>query len=338
MAALVAEYEAAFERRRLRPGGRTQTYVMLGISGGGEDGAFGAGLLNGWSQHGTRPVFDLVTGVSTGALTAAFAFAGSAWDDVLRQVYTDLTPSDVFLPRSILAALNNDALADNTPLLGTIRRTIDDRLVAAIAEGYREGRLLMVGTANLDAQVPVTWNIGAIAASGHPRARQLIHRILLASAALPGTFPPVMLDVVADGRPFQEMHVDGGIFTQVFLYPRRLTEGRRGGLGRHRDLPARAYIIRNGRLNAAWEQVGRSTLTIAQRAISTMVSSGGYNDVVRIWDTAQRDGVDFNLASIGAGFTTPFTERFEATYMRSLYDYGFARARHGFDWAKRPPG
>jgi predicted acylesterase/phospholipase RssA len=212
-------------------------------------------------------------------------------------------------------------------------------MMAAIAEGYRDGRLLFVGTAQLDAQVPVTWNVGAIAASGHPGALNLLRRILLASASIPGAFPPVMFDVTVNGRPHQEMHVDGGAFSQVFLYPRRLTELRRMRMTRRdRVVPARAFIIRNARLDADWAEVDRRTLTIAGRAIATMIASAGYNDVLRIWSNTQRDGVDFNLAFIGPDFDTAYTEPFDQVYMRALYEYGFARARHGYPWAQVPPG
>ncbi|MBR0674060.1 patatin family protein [Roseomonas soli] len=332
--ALVREYEAALGRRRLhRRRQPDDRYAMLAVSGGGEDGAFGAGVLCGWSDHGTRPEFDLVTGVSTGALTAPFAFLGPAWDGPLRSVYTDITPGDVLRQRGLLAALTDDALADNAPLFATISRHLDARMLAEIARGYSEGRLLLVGTANLDAQLPVTWNIGAIAASGHPGALDLVRRILLASAAVPGAFPPVMFDVTVGGQRYQEMHVDGGAFTQVFLYPRRLREMLRAGP----VLPARAYVIRNARLDPNWAAVDRRMLTIAGRAISTMIASGGYNDIVRIWTTTRQDGVDFNLAFIGEDFEGTYTEAFEQAYMRRLFAYAYERARRGYDWAKHPP-
>ncbi len=335
--ALVREYETAFERR-MRHGAAGRSHAMLAVSGGGEDGAFGAGLLCGWTAQGSRPVFDIVTGVSTGALTAPFAFLGPGWDAPLRAVYTDITPAQVLSPRFITAALTDDALSDNAPLFGTISRYLDDRMLAAIAEGYAQGRLLLVGTANLDAQLPVTWNIGAIAASGHPRALDLVRRILLASAAVPGAFPPVMIDVTAGGRTYQEMHVDGGAFTQIFLYPRRLAELRRGRPGRGPGVvPARAYVIRNARLDPAWAMVNRRAISIAGRAISTMIASGGYNDIVRIWTATRQDGVEFNLAYIGADFTGSYSEPFEQAYMRALFAYAFDRARRGFDWAKQPP-
>jgi len=338
--------EVAFReagRRRMRHLGLTHPsqlprFQLLGVSGGGEDGAFGAGLLCGWTAHGTRPEFELVTGVSTGALTAPFAYLGSDWDGALRSVYTDITPGDVLRSRGLLAAIFDDALADSAPLFRTISRHLDERMLAAIARGHESGRLLLVGSTNLDAQLPVIWNIGAIAASGHPRALDLIRRILLASAAIPGAFPPVMFDVTANGTAHQEMHVDGGAFSQVFLYPRQVTERRRERLRRHQPVvPASAYVIRNGRLDAQWAAVDRRAMSIAGRAISTMIASSGYNDVVRIWNTTQRDGIDYNLAYIPRDFTATYTEPFEQAYMRALFDFGFERARRGYDWAKQPP-
>ncbi len=338
--------DAAFReagRRRMRHLGLTHPsqlprFHLLGVSGGGEDGAFGAGLLCGWTAQGTRPEFELVTGVSTGALTAPFAFLGPDWDGPLRSVYTDITPDDVLRSRGLLAAIFNDALADSAPLFRTISRHLDERMLAAIGRGHEAGRLLLIGSTNLDAQLPVIWNVGAIAASGHPRALDLVRRILLASAAIPGAFPPVMFDVSVNGVTHQEMHVDGGAFSQVFLYPRQVTERRRERLRRHQPVvPASAWIIRNGRLDAQWAAVDRRAMSIAGRAISTMIASSGYNDVVRIWNTTQRDGIDYNLAFIPRDFTATYTEPFEQAYMRALFDFGFERARRGYDWAKQPP-
>lgn len=340
--AIEAEFAAAGERMRrrlaLRPGQPLPPVNLLSVSGGGENGAFGAGLLCGWSEHGTRPEFNLVTGVSTGALTAPFAFLGRDYDRQLRGVYTELTLRDIAESRGLLAAIFDDGLADTTPLFRTISRYLDEPMLAAIARAHEGGRLLLIGTTHLDAQVPVIWNIGAIAGSGHPRALDLVRRILLASASIPGAFPPVMLDVTVDGEAKQEMHVDGGAFAQAFLYPSSLGRGRPARIARGvaaRDIEA--FIIRNGRLDPEWAAVERRTLGITGRAISTMIAASGYNDVLRIFNTTQRDGVGFNLAYIGADFTEELPAPFDQAFMRALFDYGFARAARGFDWAKRPP-
>jgi predicted acylesterase/phospholipase RssA len=312
---------------------------LLAVSGGGENGAFGAGLLCGWSEQGTRPIFELATGVSTGALTAPFAYLGSSYDPQLRAVYTQITASRVLVKRYFTAALFDDAMSDNSPLFKTISGYLDEAMLADIGRGYDEGRLLLIGTTDLDAQQPVMWNLGAIAKSGNPRALDTIRRVLLASAAIPGAFPPTMFDVTLDGEAYQEMHVDGGAFAQAFLYPAALTQQRRVRMaGGQLVVPAVAYVIRNGRLDPEWATVERSTLSIAGRAIATMITASGYNDVLRMYNTTQHDGIDFNLAYIGSDFNEKLPAPFDHGYMQALFDYGYQRARRGYDWSKRPPG
>lgn len=311
---------------------------LLAVSGGGEDGAFGAGLLCGWSERGDRPTFALVTGISTGALTAPFAFLGPKYDAQLRHVYTDISADKVLIERGLTAALFNDALADNAPLFTTISQALDERMLADIAAAYDEGRLLLIGTTDLDSQQAVIWNIGAIAKSGHPRALDTVRRILLASAAIPGAFPPSMFDVTLGDKRYQEMHVDGGAFAQTFLYPAALTTNRRQRMAARLPVAkAEAFVIRNGRLDPNWAEVRRQMLGIAGRAISTMITASGFNDVMRIYYTTARDGLDFNLAYIGADFDKKLPSPFDQGYMRALFDYGYAQGKAGYNWSKKPP-
>ncbi len=311
---------------------RLPPVYYLAVSGGGDNGAFGAGLLNGWSETGTRPEFKMVTGVSTGALIAPFAFLGPSYDAALREVYTSMTPESIFRARGISAALFDDAMADTSPLAAIIAKYADEKMFSAIAREYQEGRLLLVGTTDLDSQRPVIWNIGALAVSGKPEALQLFHRILRASAAIPGLFQPVMVDVELDGRKYQEMHVDGGAIAQLFLYPPSLEAGRLMKRERH------AYIIRNARLDPDYAMAERRTIDIAGRAINTMLAASGHNDVLRTYFVSQRDGVDYNLAYIGSDFTAEKTGEFNQAYMRALYEYGYQQAKTGREWHKAPPG
>jgi hypothetical protein len=342
VAPLEAEFAQAMERQQrtldVKSVAELPEWQLLAISGGGENGAFGAGLLSGWTAHGSRPVFDLVTGISTGGLTAPFAFLGPAYDRDLRAVYTEITPDRVLSRRWPTAALFDDAMADNAPLFEIISRHVDGKMLDLIAQGYNAGRLLLVTSTDLDAQQPVIWNVGAIAASGHPRAVDTIRRILLASAAIPAALPPTMFDVTLDGKAYQEMHVDGGAFAQTFLYPTALTAQRRRRMtGQERVLAANAFIIRNGRLAPQWALVQRRTLGIAGRAIATMTTASGFNDVVRIYDNTQRDGIGYNLAYIDSDFDVPLPTPFDPAYMRALFDYAYRRARAGYDWSTRPP-
>jgi predicted acylesterase/phospholipase RssA len=341
-AALQQEFIAAVERQLVARGlPRTAPppeLDLLGISGGGENGAFGAGLLNAWTERGDRPTFSLVTGISTGALSAPFAFLGSHWDTQLKSVYTDITLADVLVQRGYTAAIWNDAMADNSPLFRTISRYIDEAMLAEIAHAYASGRLLLIGTSNLDAQMPVIWNIGAIAQSGHPKALDTVRRILLASSAIPGAFAPVLFDATLDGQPYQELHVDGGAFAQVFLYPASVSRFRQERMARRLPVaPVRAWVIRNSRLDPEWASVDRRTIGIAGRAIASMISASGLNDVLRIYAAAERDKVDYNLAFIGQDFTVEYDEPFQQSYMRPLFEYGRQRELRGDAWVKRPP-
>lgn len=339
---ITREFMSAIERRRLAlglgPGQSLPHWEMLAISGGGDNGAFGAGLINGWTAHGGRPVFELVTGVSTGGLSAPFAYLGPEWDDALRDVYTGVGVHDIVVRRSIFAAVFNDGLLDTTPLYAMISRHLGAAMMEALAKAYDDGRLLLIGTTDLDAQTPVIWNIGAIAKSGHPRALDTIRRILLASASIPGAFPPVMFDVTVNGQQRQELHVDGGAFAQAFLYPRAISAQRRALIQAGRRVPTgTAYVIRNAKLSSDWQSVERRTYSIAGRAIATMIASSGYNDVVRIWNTVREDRFNYRLAYIGQDFTVPYTTPFNQDYMRALYDYGFQQGRAGYNWATQPP-
>ncbi|MBK1718990.1 patatin-like phospholipase family protein [Thiocystis violacea] len=311
--------------------------VFLAVSGGGDNGAFGAGLLNGWTAAGDRPEFKLVTGVSTGALIAPFAFLGPAYDKPLERFYTTTGPKDIAKQRSILAAVTSDALADNAPLWQLVSREVNQSLLDAIAREYDKGRLLLVATVDLDARQSVLWNLTKIAASQHPDALDLFRSLMIASASIPGAFPPVMIDVEANGRAYQEMHVDGGTMSQVFVYPPSLhvdTLARKLGVQRER----RVYVIRNARLDPEWAQVDRRTMSIAGRSISSLIHTQGLGDLYRIYLTTQRDGVDFNLAYVPASFKAPHREEFDTDFMRALFQTGYDLAAGGYPWEKKPPG
>lgn len=325
--------EAAARRRAARISG---TEHMLAISGGGENGAFGAGLLNGWSERGDRPQFWLVTGVSTGALTAPFAFLGSRYDPELRSVYTKVHRQDIGTLLPIPAILSGDSVADSSPLAHLIATHLTPDMVEEIGRQYHLGRLLFIGTTNLDLGQPIAWNIGAIAASRHPDRIETIRRILLASASIPGAFPPVMLDIAtAEGRR-HEMHVDGGATTQVFLYPANAPV--RNAPPEIRNQRRVAWIIRNGRTQEMPQETRRGLLPIASRSISTMITANGMGDIYRMYLVTRRDGVDFNLAYISSRFTTPYDKPFDPVYMNALFDHGRQEALSRRPWLKRPPG
>jgi hypothetical protein len=311
---------------------------FLAISGGGDDGAFGAGVLCGWTASGSRPQFRVVTGISAGALIAPFAFLGPAYDDVLREVVKSLRPGGVFHARSRIVGLLSDGMAGSDPLRRLVERYVTAELLAAIAREYAAGRALQIATTDLDAGRQVTWNMGAIASSNAPGALQLFRSIMIASTSIPGAVSPVMIDVDVGGKRYQEMHVDGGVITQLFAYPSHALVELEKATGKPLNRPIHLYVIRNGRLDPEWSETPRRTVSIGGRAISALVQAEGIADVHRILRTAVRDGADFKLAYIGTDFRATRKQMFDAAYMQSLFDYGFQQARVGALWHTAPPG
>jgi len=309
----------------------------LAISGGGSNGAFGAGLLNGWTAAGNRPEFHIVTGISTGALIAPFAFVGPEKDPILKAFYTTTSTKDILKKRWIFALLRREAGADSTPLQNILKEIIDGKLIEQISAEHKKGRRLFIGTANLDAGRPIMWNIGAIADSGYPGAVQLIRDVLLASASIPGMFPPVLIQVDAGGQRFDEMHVDGGTANQVFLYPASFDESQAkkklGILGK-----SHLWIIRNGFIDPKFESVPNKATQIAGRSLVLLIRTQANGDLQRLYLQAQNDKMDYNLAYIPDSFNEASNEEFDPVYMKKLFDLGFEMAKEGFPWENSPPG
>ena len=289
-----------------------------------------AGLLNGWTAAGNRPTFELVTGISTGALSAPYAFLGPAYDAKLRELYTTIRTKDVLAERGVLrGSSGNRSPTRSAPATGRAAYSAPTSWPPS-PKNTVGGGCLLIGTTNLDAQRAVVWNMGAIAAIGDSRALQLFHDILIASASIPGAFPPVMIDVDVDGRRYQEMHVDGGTVMQVFAYP--------PSLRLESDRPRHLYVVRNGHLDAQWANVERTTLSIAARAIDSLITTQGLGDLYRIYLTSKRDQVDYSLASIPSSFTQKPRELFDPAYMSALFDVGYSQALSGSAWTDHPPG
>jgi len=309
----------------------------LAISGGGPNGAFGAGLFVGWTASGTRPEFTMVTGISTGALTAPFAFLGSDYDDTLKEVYTTTSTKDILKERNIFSAIFGDSMTDTTPLKALIAKHVTIDIVNAIAREHQGGRRLMVGTVNLDAGRSVIWNIGAIAASDHPAKLALIHDILRASAAIPVIFPPIDITVENNGIQYEELHVDGGTGSQVFVYPAAVDWKLITKKLKVQGEP-KVFVIRNSFIGPNYNGINRKLMPIANRSIDSLIRTQGIGDLYQIWVLCERDGNDFNLAYIPAEFTEEPSEGFDPVYMGKLYELGYQMARKGYPWINVPPG
>ena len=331
------------QTRKLRPhlykNGRRQAVKFLAISGGGSHGAFGAGLLVGWTASGRRPEFDLVTGVSTGALSAPFAFLGPRYDRQLREIYTRYGTEQLIQKQVIAGLLGGAAIADNSKLAGVIASYVDRRLLGAIAREHKRGRRLLISTTNIDAERPVVWDMGRIAEQNNNRSLKLFRKILLASAAIPAVFPPVVINVTAGGRKLQELHVDGGTTGQVFfLPPQLLIENIVRDSKRRRPKTAELYIIMNGSLSPKFQAVQARTTDIASRSLWTIMKQQAIGDLYKLYVEARNNRIKYHQASIPDRFTLVSKEPFDLKYMKALFSFGAELGKRGYQWARLPPG
>lgn len=311
-------------------------HKYLVISGGGARGAYGAGVLVAWSKLGTRPEFTMVTGVSTGALTAPFAFLGSEYDDQLEEIYTTLDTREIIKTRNIFAMLGGDSIFDSSPLSRLIDRLVDDKMIEAIAREHRKGRELSIGTTHLDAGRPMVWNVTRIAASGHPDAAKLIRQVLLASASIPGAFPPVYIEVeTPDGRKYDEMHVDGGASSQMYFYPTGVDWNEIMETLGVRGTPS-IYLIRNAFVQPEYKEISPKLMPIAGRTVDSLIRTQGIGDFFRIAALAERDGLNLEITWIpdeaNEAIEVEPSEKFDPNYMKALFEFGYERTMNGDTW------
>ncbi len=331
------ESEAEFDADR----DGIRNYDILALSGGGSRGAFGAGILCGWTESGSRPDFKVVTGVSTGALQATFAFLGSEYDKLLRKVFTTYNTKDLYRKRR-LGALLSDAIYDTHPMKKVLAEVFDEGVIAAVAKKHRQGHRLFIGTVNLDTTEFIIWDMGKIAASGHPDAVDHYHKVLLASASIPVLFPPVYFEVEADGKTYHEMHVDGGTYANLCFRGFMLDfEDAMVAIGVDPSrVKIRLYIIRNGRIDEESERhpVPGRVSSIAATTIQSLFKLASTSAVFRAYVLASRNGIEFNVAAIPQDYDLGFSViEFDAKGMTELFEFGYNQARDGYEWLKEPP-
>jgi predicted patatin/cPLA2 family phospholipase len=306
---------------------------ILALSGGAEDGAYGAGFLNGWSKQGNRPQFTMVTGISTGALIAPFAFLGPQYDHVLKRLYTKTSTKHILSFTIIGALFGGSAIADTAPLRHILTKEINDAFVAQIAKEGEKGRILLIGTTNLDAQRPVVWNITKIAMSGRKDADKLIRDIILASTSIPGAFTPVLIDVVIDKKRYQEVHVDGSVTRQIFIYPNEVNiyeYQKKLGISPKKTF----WLIRNTKIDPIYSPVELNIKNIAERSISTLVKYQGRDNIYNIISIAKRDNFDIYITNVPKDFDVPLKEMFDPNYMQALYKVGYQAGKSDSGWHK----
>ncbi len=313
-------------------------YKSLIISGGGANGAYGAGLLNGWLDKGTRPLFKVITGVSTGAIMAPLVFLGEDYKKALKEYYTTTSTKDVMASRGLFGFLFGDSLASSRPLRKQIAFIFDNQVLEKIARQHQRGRRLFIGTVNLDADKLVVWDMGAIAVRGD---KNLFHKIVLASASIPGIFPPISFDVEVNGVEHDELHIDGGTLGQMFslysitAYMKEALQNK--GIDTSK-IKTKTYIIRNGYMTSRYMEVDRKFIPITERALDIVLDAQGLGEAYKIYTYSKQIDTDYNLAFIPGDFESFSREPFDPNEMKRLYERGYQDGAEGYDWHKVPPG
>ncbi|MDN3385117.1 patatin-like phospholipase family protein [Pseudoalteromonas sp. APC 3358] len=295
---------------------------ILALSGGGQNGAFGAGILKGWTSTGQRPQFDIVTGISTGALIAPFAFLGPEYDDRLERLFTQTSTRDIAKFRIVSAFLFGGQLGNTAPLRESIERELTDDMLREIGRELDNGRELLIGTTNLDAGRAVIWSIGEIARIGTPEAFDLIRKIILASASIPVVFEPVFFEVTDGKEVRKELHVDGALTQKIFTYPDYLPVRQfleESGLSRFDN---KIWLIHNNKLSPTYEAQSTNLVSVLKRTVKVLVQSQSFGNIVQILATAKRDGFSVNGLTIPDDFDEEPTEVFDPAYMKKLHSVG----------------
>lgn len=304
----------------------------LALSGGGFNGAFSAGVLNAWSESGTRPEFDVVTGVSTGAIVSIFAFLGSEYDQELKSYYTRTTAEEMFKRNSIFKLPFRNSMVDVSGFEDKVRNAVDAKMVKQLAFERSKGRILLIATTSLDNEKMAIWDVGKIAHIGTPQAQQLIQDIIIASSAVPGLFPATRITLPYKGGTVDELHVDGGVSRQVFLIPQGFKK-----TFIPRNVEKNIYVIRNGFLKPEFEEIENGLTSVSYRALSILIRRQSIGDIEHIYNFSERNQIGFHLAYIDDDFSKGTLNSFNLEYMQKLYTYGYQKKLDSDLWRRNLP-
>jgi predicted acylesterase/phospholipase RssA len=316
----------AAEQLRAERAGKSLT--ILALSGGGAGGAFGAGAVAGLTRAGTRPAFDVVTGVSAGALVAPFAFLGPKWDGQLLDAFTGVAGANLLQSRG-LGVIFGSSIYSGRPLRQLIDAYVSDEMIRAIAREAAKGRLLLVATTDVASGEPVIWDLGSIAKNGGASARTLFRDVLVASASVPGMFPPVIIRVAENGLNNDQAHIDGAATVPFFVPPALLQTARSvPGTGR-----VEVFIIVDGSLSEAARTTRLTARAILSRSIRVGLSHMLLTTLELTAATAQLEGADLQYSSLPAGYPLPNAFDFSARIRRPLFEYAYQCAEMGRFWS-----
>ena len=335
------ERQQKLEDQSKKEGGTATTKPernILCLSGGGSFGAYSAGVLVGWTERGTRPEFDVVTGISTGALIAPFAFLGPKYDATMKRFYTELESKDLYRVRP-LRALLGESFANTAPMAAQIAAILTPEMIADIAAAHRSGRRLYIGTTEEEGKQFIVWDLGAMAARNCPGDRDLIIKVLLGSSAPAGFFPASKIEVTVDGMRYVERHVDGGVSQAVFFRPPYVAPEERSDVAARDLAGAKVYTIVAGKLYADPEVIRSWSLAQASKSVSTLIYAQTRGDLQRLYTVCLLTGMDYYLSAIPAEYPAPTSSaEFKPVVMTALFEEGRRVMGTAKPWRTLPPG
>jgi hypothetical protein len=337
----IASLQSKLDARKATGNSERIPYRALTLSGGGSRGAYGAGVLSGWTERGDRPQFDVVTGISTGALMATHAFLGSEFDSDLA-IYRSISDDDVFTKRSVLGMLKGTSALDTAPLRETLLSVINENTLDLVAVEHRKGRRLFIGTTNLDANAFVIWDMGVIAESERPDRLKRYIDVVLASGSFPIAFPPVYLEVDREEGAFTEMHADGGIRETVFFFDFDLIRDVRVAMEavgiNESDFKQELYLLNNGQIatigRRLYKPVAGEIGAIAGATVDSLLTKATQGSIYRLWVLSMVHGADFHLSFVPPDYEfTTGSLTFDPQEQKALFDLGYQQSLSGTAWA-----
>ena len=311
---------------------------ILALSGGGANGAFGAGILIGLEESGQLKDYSIVTGISAGALMAPFVFIGGDAFSRMKDVMLNINDKSVLGKKNFLNTVFKDAFTDGENLYQFIAEAFPEPMIEQIAAQHRSGKRLFIGTTHFDSGELVIWNIGAIANSDMPDKSELIYKVLAASASIPGVFPPQFIDVEHEGEIFEELHVDGGLATQVFFNPSNFDYQQiSDALGL--ETPPQLDVIRNGALKAPYHSLRDKGLDLVAKSVSSLTLAQTRGDLYRMKYISEINNIDMQFTYIERdfGYAKRTKDMFDEHYLLTIYEYGYYKATHGKPWVTELP-
>ena len=311
---------------------------ILALSGGGANGAFGAGILIGLEESGQLKDYSIVTGISAGALMAPFVFIGGDAFSKMKEVMLNINDKSVLGKKNFLNTVFKDAFTDGEHLYQFIAEAFPEPMIEQIATQHRSGKRLFIGTTHFDSGELVIWNVGAIANSEMPNKSELIYKVLAASASIPGVFPPQFINVEHEGVIFEELHVDGGLATQVFFNPSNFDYQQISDL-LGLEAPPQLDVIRNGSLKAPYHSLRDKGLDLVAKSVSSLTLAQTRGDLYRMKYICEINNIDMQFTYMEQDFSYAkrTKDMFDEHYLLTIYKYGYHKATRGKPWVTELP-